>query len=333
MAWGVVGQDRAVEVLRRGLSTGRVSHAYLLTGLPRVGKSTLARALAQALNCAETDPPCGQCRPCRLIARGVHPDVATIELRAGKTRISVDEIAALQRDAALRPMEGRHKVYLLLDAELLQANAANRLLKTLEEPPETVVLVLTAPDAEQLLPTLVSRCQQVRLVTVPEATIAAHLREHLGLEPSQVELLARLADGRVGWAIEAASDLTLLDERVNRIADLRALLDGDRLARLRVSRSLAERWSTKTDAVREALRTWVTWWRDLALVQVGLPERVRNVDEQRHLQADAPRFGSGASAAAVARLEQALDDLDRNVNPRLALDVALLALPARNGAS
>ncbi len=328
MPWGVVGHQAAIEALGREIKRGAVSHAYLLTGLARIGKSTLALALAQALNCDEPSPPCRQCRSCRLIARGTHPDVRTYELREGKSKISFKEVDDLQREAQLRPFEGRYKVYLILDAELFSATAANQLLKTLEEPPASVVLILTASDAEALLPTIVSRCRHLRLRPVPEAEIRQHLEAERQLEPEQARLIARLAGGRVGWALDAATDPSLLDERAARLADLRQLLDGDRLARLRVSRALAERWSAKSDTVREALRAWISWWHDLSLVQAGLEEQVLNVDERPALHREAGRFDQMAGSRAVRRLEQALDDLDRNVNARLALDVALLGLPA-----
>jgi len=335
VAWNLIGQERAIELLRRGLAAGRLSHAYLFTGPPHVGKTTLALALAQALNCEQPEPPCGQCRPCRLIARGIHSDVRTIELREGKSKISFEEIEALQHDAALRPLEARHKVYLLREVQLLSATAANQLLKTLEEPPTTVVLLLTAPEAEALLPTMVSRCQEVPLRPVAQETLRRELVSR-GLEPARADLLARLSEGRPGWALGAAHNPGILDERASRLQDLRQLLDGDRLARLRLAKLLAQRWSRAADdgargaeAVREALRTWIGWWRDLAFLHAGLEREVVNADEHEHLRLESGRFPSGAPAGAIARLEQALDDLERNVSPRLALEAALLGLPAR----
>jgi DNA polymerase-3 subunit delta' len=330
--WGLLGQDRAVEVLRRGVATDRLSHAYLLTGLPRAGKSTLALALAQALNCREANPPCLFCRSCRLIARGGHPDVRSIEVGQASRNIKFEEITALQRDAALRPLEGRYKVYMILEAERMNQTAANQLLKTLEEPPDHVIVVLTASDSESLLPTLVSRCQEVQLGLVPTPLLKDHLERQVGVEPDRADLIARLADGRPGWALEAARDPTLMDERNARLDDLHQMLDGDRLMRLQVSRSLAERWSSRRQTVRDALRGWIGWWRDLALLQADLDSQVVNVDERDELRQEARRFGAGAASRAMARLEQALDDLELNVSPRLALDVALLGLPVRERA-
>jgi len=155
--WQVVGHEWAVELLKRSLTNGRVAHAYLLTGPPQIGKTTLALNFAQALNCQNPEGPCGECLSCRKIAHGTHPDVRVIEGQGGT--IKIDQIRALQRQAALSCTEGRWKVFILRQMERATTEAANCLLKTLEEPPAHVILVLTASEADALPPTIVSRCQ------------------------------------------------------------------------------------------------------------------------------------------------------------------------------
>jgi len=174
--WSVIGHEWAVALLRRSLAENRVGHAYLITGSPQVGKTTLARTFAQALNCTHPDAderPCDACRSCRLVSAGNHPDVPFIEPDGASLKI--DQIRALQRQVALSPVEGRWKGYILREMERATAEAANALLKTLEEPPSHAVLILTASEAEVLLPTIVSRCQTVPLRPLSQQAIAQAL--------------------------------------------------------------------------------------------------------------------------------------------------------------
>jgi DNA polymerase-3 subunit delta' len=318
--WGVVGHDWAVALLARSLAQGSVAHAYLFSGPAGIGKYTLARAFAQALNC-QAPPRCGQCRPCRLIARDVHPDVRTLARPADRKNLGIDEIKELREDAARKPLEARYKVYLLREAEDLSEPAANALLKTLEEPPARVVLLLTATEARRLLPTVVSRCQHLRLRPVPWPTVVAHLETAAGLPRAEAERLADLAGGRLGWALRAARDPAVLAARAQHLARLAAALRGSRLERLRLADELAEAWSTHADDVRALLATWRDWWRARLLRSLGIAAG----------QADAggPAVPSDPRLCqqALARVQQALADLEANVHPRLALEALLLALP------
>lgn len=330
----IVGHERAVGLLRRAQTLGPLHHAYLITGPSGVGKSTLARAFARTLNCTRQGEPCrvggengALCRSCRLILRGLHPDVRTIELEADRSKISFKDIEALQADASLRAMEARYKVYLILDAERLSATAANQLLKTLEEPPVGVMLVLTAQEGEALLPTIVSRCQQIRLARVPMEAIAALLEARHGLERSRAQELAALAQGRVGVAIQLATQ----DEVARRIQEAESLLfnavRGGRLERLEIARGLADRWSGPTGPVLETLRVWIELLRDALRLTFGQEGRVVHRARVAALRELGARLGRARLASGMEVLGRALQDLDANANPRLALDVALLSLP------
>lgn len=345
MGWDIVGHERAVELLRQTIARGRIGHAYLLSGPAHVGKRTLAVEYARALNCERfgpgaaqddgrrteddgtAEPPCGHCRRCRLIAEGKHPEVRVVGLQPGHRVIRVGDIEAIQADAALRPADAFRKVYVIQHAELLHPDAGNRLLKTIEEPSQSVVMILTTVDPEATLPTIVSRCQQIRLRPLPRPRLAEYLVEAHGQAADRADLLAALGEGRVGWAVDAVDDTKLLQRRTQLLDDLVALIDGDRLERLQYARRLADRWQTHSESVRETLETWLRYLRDVLLLQAGLDRRIVNVDRRPELTALADQLGHDAISAAVASTRDILVMLEQNVNARLALDVALLDLP------
>jgi DNA polymerase-3 subunit delta' len=325
--WDVLGHERALEILRAGLETDALPQSLLLTGPPQVGKRTVALALARAVTCTGSHSPCGSCRACRLAASGGYPDVHLIQLREGRQRIGIGDVQALQVELARRPAEGKRRVAVIVDADRFSPEAENCLLKTLEEPPPYGLILLTAQEAEALLPTTVSRCRRIRLRPVPASTIAGHLVKRFGVDAERARRLAGLAEGRPGWAIAAATDPGRLEAYETALEHLLRAAGSGKLERLAISRVLAEGWSGKSEQVREELRVWTRWWRDLLMIKLGLPEHVAHVDRRDELLRQAERCSEAELREAIGLLVQARTDLDQNVNPRLALDVALLRLP------
>jgi len=325
--WQVVGHNRAVRLLQNSIDANRVSHAYLLSGPRHVGKFTLAREFAKALNCPEPDRPCGQCRSCRKIDRGVHPDVQAVDLEEGSKNISIDAVRRLQEGVALRPAEGRTKVYLLREVERLSEAAANSLLKTLEEPPPSVVMVLTTLDASTLLPTLVSRCQQIGLRPIPTKEIETVLRQRFADSSERSGLLATLARGRMGWALQAASNPSILDSRNELLDRLAALPAADLVSRFAYAVELATLHSRDPEAAQGVLETWQSWWRDLLLSRLGLADMVINVDQKDRLKALSRGYSIDALSRMVGSIQETISMLAQNVNARLSLEVLMLSVP------
>jgi DNA polymerase-3 subunit delta' len=321
----VVGHEWAVELLTNSLTKGHLSQAYLFAGPPRVGKTTLALYLARALQCLDEQArPCGQCSACRRIERGTHPDVRLVEEPQGS--IGINQIRALQREMALSPFEGRWRVYVLSDFQQATIEAANCLLKTLEEPPPKVVLVLTATQVELLLPTIVSRCQVLNLRALPVAIVAHALQASWGVEPTQAQLLATLSQGRIGWAIAAARDDGLLQNREKSLVALEQALHQSRTERV----SLAQQLCQNPETLSDLLDAWRGWWRDVMLAKSGNGLAVVNVDRRQTVLNEAQHLATDQILGSLRATEECAEQVEQNVNPCLALEVLLLRLPRRD---
>lgn len=218
---GILGQSGAVEILRASLRGGRVAHGYLLTGPSGVGKETLARRLAAALLCSgrrpeqPADQVCGSCPSCTRVERGTHPDVHLVlpeaegvrrgllewsEDRKPSPEIRVEQIRGLREEMRMTAFEGGWRVAILPHADRLRVEAANALLKTLEEPLPNSLLVLCAPDQGSVLETLKSRCQRIQLGPIPHAAIQAFLIKR-GMDPALAEAVTLASRGSLGAAL------------------------------------------------------------------------------------------------------------------------------------
>jgi DNA polymerase-3 subunit delta' len=334
--WSVVGHERAIQFLQRAIESDGVSHAYLITGPPGVGKATLAQAFATALLCeSETERPCLVCRACRLATHGAHPDVHVAESDERGDNLRIERIRQLQRQLMLTPMEGRWRVAILRRFEEATVSAANALLKTLEEPPSYVVMLVLAEDADSLLPTIVSRCQQIPLYALPVSTVRRALQEQWKADPGRADLLAHLSGGRLGWAVRTLKSRAALTQRKQHLDEMVDLLSASTNKRFQYVRRRVDSWRSSSsgkpgaDRLRaiERMELWLSWWRDLLLAAAGAEATLTNVDRVGELHHYARRFGAPAIGDTVRAIRLTMSRLKRNANIRLALEVLMLDLP------
>lgn len=322
-----------VAQLEAALRRGALAHAYLIVGPPHVGKMKLAENLAQALNCQGEAPPCQGCPDCTGIAAARYSDVQIIRplMENGdrpRKEISIEQVRELQRSAYLPPFQGRRKVFIVEAAELLSLEAANCLLKTLEEPPAAVVFLLLTSQEPLLPATVVSRCHRLELGAVPRETIEGMLVRR-GATEETARLLARLSRGCPGWALAALEESSLLQERRQGLEMWIGLSYdsiGERFAR---AAQLATRFEKDRAGVKGVLELGRGWWRDLLLVKGDAAGHIVNVDQEAALAREAATYSWPQIRSALESLEAAQQQLELNANPRLALEVLMLNLPRK----
>lgn len=326
MNWDMLGHEWAVELLQGQVAHGQQRHAYLITGPQGVGRRTLGLRLAQALNCPQPmaeGVPCGSCRTCRLILRMQHPDLSIVQAEELGGILKVDQVRELQRSLSLAPYEARFRVALLLRFEEANQNAANALLKVLEEPPPQVVLVLTAESTENLLETIVSRCEVIRLRPLPLEQVQAGLQSRWGVPPEQAQLLAHVSNGRVGYAVQVQESPALLETRQEWLEAQAELLRAGRVERFH----FAEKAARDRSQLRQMLALWLSYWRDVLLAVSAAQVPLTNIDREDEIRGLAARLDLAQVQVFIRQMEAIQLALDGNANTRLALEVLLLDMP------
>ena len=340
--WNVIGQEPAVAALSRAIAEERISHAYLFSGPPQVGKSTTALQFARTLNCRGEDPPCGRCRQCHLIEEGKHPDVEVVGIGGlcdesgplhkdhaadGSKEIRICQVRRIIHLANRAPFEGRYRVLIIDPADSLNDAAANALLKTLEEPPVSLVLILITAREDLLLPTVRSRCRQVPFRALAERDVERALVETWEVPEEDASRLARLSGGRLGWAVSAWEDETVLPARQAVIDDVYRLTTVGRDERFAYARELSMRFSRDRDGVYAVLDLWRGWWRDVLLVAAGAPQAVGDSAAMDTLTLVAGKYNIEQVKSFLEAIERTRQYLLDNINPQLALEVLMIDIP------
>jgi DNA polymerase-3 subunit delta' len=315
----IIGHERPLYILRRALDSGRLAHAYLFVGSDGVGKATTARSFVKALQCRSTEGGvCDGCEACLKVDHGNHPDVFAVEPQS--TQIRIDQIRAVQRQLIHRPLEGRWRTIVIDDAHNLTLQAANALLKTLEEPPADNILILIARATAALLPTVVSRCQVLYFSPLSVQEISRFLQQKRGMSEQEADRIAVRAQGSIRSALAMEKpDLSQDSEILEFFETLPEMNGGDILARVAA-------WTTGRSEVQKWLITAQSLFRDLVALQLGGTVERRELLEAfrstaRHWRLDDLLLGWESTM-------EALRGLERNWNPQMLLEHLLLDLHA-----
>ncbi len=327
MNWDMLGHDWAVELLKGHIANNTLRHAYLITGPRGVGKRTLALRFIQTLNCTSLTPtgePCRQCRACKQIELGQYPDLAIVKSDEIGRDLRVDQVRELLHTLALAPYQSKYRAALLLNFDDANQSASNALLKTLEEPPPQVILILTALNSDLLLPTVVSRCETLNLRSLPITLVEQYLTNQYPNKSDQAALYAHLSDGCPGKAIALLRNTEAFTQRTVWLEDHMALLNGSLPSRF----SYAEKNKNKERSFYiEMLHTWLSLWRDILLQTTGASTHIVNLDKENEIKSLAQRYPVNIPHQVISSIIRTLELIDKNVNARLALENLMLDLP------
>lgn len=325
----MIGHQWAVDLLADHVAYQRERHAYLFTGPQGIGRRTLALRFAQSLNCPSPSlpgQPCLQCASCRRFASMQHPDLSVVAAENVGEVLKIDQVRELLHTLSLSPYEAKYRLALILRFEEANTSASNAILKTLEEPPPQVVLILTANSVENLLPTIVSRCEVVRLRPLSLEATAQGLQTVKGMPADTATQLAHISAGRPGYAIRLYQQPELLEQRRSWVEGLFHTLAGSKRERFASAMELVR----NNDELRSMLQVWLTLWRDVLLRSTGITDSLTNPDYLSQVERLVQQVTLPDARLYARSIESTLNRIDHNVNARLALEVLLMDFPRVN---
>jgi DNA polymerase-3 subunit delta' len=332
----VIGQDKAKKFLKGVMSKDKIPHAYLFAGIPGIGKTTMARALAMALNCLDPKEgeACGNCSSCRQIQGGNSPDFVIIESSEDSQYIKIEQIRnELNRRLSFAPF-GRFRVSVIYQAEKMTEEASNAFLKTLEEPPPMNILILNATNPLDLLPTIASRCQKVSFHPLSDEDITKWLNREKHVDTETASILAKISAGSLGRSLRMLES-GFLDKRGDWLLEIAKIsnLPEAEIIEFALKCSGEEKYpgmgvSEKGETrIFDMLSVWETWYRDLLLVCEGAsPHLMMNTDFSHKLQKSAGNFKINRLIESLFVINSAKRDLKRKQNTKLVMEHMLLNL-------
>jgi DNA polymerase-3 subunit delta' len=321
----ILGQEKPIRLLTTLLQKGTIPHALLFIGIEGVGKQTAAMAMAMACNCMAIKPkhnPCGCCKSCRKIESDNHPDI--ILLKPSGPFIRIGQIRDLCGTLAMKPYEARLRVVIISDAQAMNPSAGNALLKVLEEPPDRTILILTALQTSDLLPTIVSRCQHIRFNPVSQKNLESLLIQRHGANPDQAKIIAIMANGSVSKAVSMINSINRVNWvnrriwLINEVESLPVSSMGSRMA-------FAEKLSKSKEILAESLEVIKFWFRDLVVCKYD-PEKIINRDLNDKILRVSKKMNVISLISKIDDIESAQKNIQANTNLRLTLEVLIMRL-------
>jgi len=322
----IAGQKEIISSISSQLAGGEVGHAYVFTGPEGIGKRTMARIFSSSLLCSERNgsDACGRCKSCRLFDSGSNPDYKVIEPEGNS--ISIDEIREMQGDIIIRPLYSDKKVYVIIDADKMTVQAQNCLLKTLEEPPEYAVIIMTTANYHALLETIRSRAQRYSFKKNTPDEIRSVLTARFGPDIPDMDFYVSYCDGIIGTAVKLAESgefKRLRDETISLAI---------KLSRSQLSDALDAYgfFESNKDSISHILDILLLIYRDLMIaVQTGNQKLLINSDKKDIIFNNIHNFTTHKLAENIEAVETARSQLKYNANFQLAMEVMLMKLQGK----
>lgn len=320
----IIGHEEIIRHLKNAMETGKVSHSYIFTGNPGSGKKLLATTYAMTLQCeAEGTEPCQKCDSCKKALGKNHPDIIVVSHEKPGI-ISIDEIREqVIHDVSIKPYCSHYKIYIIPDADLMNPQAQNALLKTIEEPPEYAVIMLLTSNADSLLPTIQSRCVRLDLKVVDDSLVKKYLMERLHIPDYQAEIDTSFAQGSIGKAKEAATSEEFSNMTQNA---LKILKYADNMEVYELADEI-KNLSLEKQNINDYLDIFQFWFRDVLMFKA-----TREIDNLVFKQ-EINFIKEQASKRSYENLEKILEALEKtkvrlraNVNFELALELLFLTI-------
>lgn len=320
----ILGHDQIKEHFQKAISENRVSHAYILTGEAGMGRKSLANVFALSLLCERgLSEPCMECHACKQVISGNHPDLIYVT-HEKPASIGVDDIREQINDTILiRPYSSHYKIYIVDEAEKMTGQAQNALLKTIEEPPSYAVIVLLTTNQELFLPTILSRCVQLKLKPLQDSVVKRYLEVSLGIPEAQADIYAAFARGNLGKAISLASSELFQVMHQELLHLLKHIHNMDISEILDYIRKLKE----ENFALHDCLDFMQLWYRDVLLYKVTRDINLLIFkDEYRTINEYSETSTYNGLESVLEAIDKAKVRLDANVNMELALELMLLVM-------
>ena len=326
MTWDLIGHEWAVQLLRGHIIQNSLRHAYLITGPPGIGKKNLAVRFIQTINCTdqvESGTPCRDCQTCKKIDRLEYPDLFPITLEEDSSQIKIDQIRELIHQLSTTPYQASRKIGLLINFEEASAPAQNALLKTLEEPPGDVILILTAITADSLLETITSRCEEIKLHTLPLSTTSEGLEKLHGISKEKANFLAHISGGKPEVALHYYQDPAALNLRETLLNDHQQILQGNSVERFKY----AAQYEKDPQMVQLVINTWSSLWHDILLRAGKSQALTQNIDRSSEIDRIVKTINLRTARDTLNHFHRAQNLLLDNANLKLTFEDLLLQLP------
>lgn len=320
----VVGHSEIIQYIQNAVTEDKVSHAYILNGEKGSGKKMLANLFAQTLQCEKGGAePCHECHSCKQAASGNHPDIIRVTHEKPNS-ISVDDIRVqINEDIQVKPYNGKYKVYIVPDADMMTVQAQNALLKTIEEPPAYAVILLLTENADSLLPTICSRCVMLKLRNIKDQLVKKYLMEQLQVPDYKADVCTAFAQGNIGKATMLASSEhfnEIKDEAVRLLKNIDTMELGDLV-------EAVKRISAYKIEITDYLDILMIWYRDVLIYKATMNiDRLIFSEEIDSIRERAKKSSYEGIETILEALEKAKARLRANVNFDLVMELLLLTI-------